>query len=169
MKTFRIPEELDEVLSEAARDNDTSLTEQYVLVLRNYVRYDRLARKFGFVSLSKSTLRALLEALSEEQLREVAASQSGRVDALSEFFFKKKDRDSVLGVIDLFSKYGGLFEYTTALTEGELVVTLRTDLGSKGAFYLAQFWEPALKSILGPVQKVEIVENQVTFWVKLKN
>jgi hypothetical protein len=168
MKTFRIPKELDDVLSEAARENNTSLTDQYVSVLRNYVKYDRLARKFGFVSLSKAALRALMEALTEDELRKVAASQSVRVEALSEFFFKKKDLGSVLGVIDLLSKYGSLFEYTTAQKERELIITLRTDLGSKGAVYLAEYWEPALGSIVGPVRRVEIVENQVTFWLTPK-
>jgi len=165
MKTFRIPKELDEILTEDARDNGRSQTDQYVSVLRNYVKYDRLARKFGFVSITKGTLRALMEALPERELREVAATQSSRVEALAEFFFKKKDVDAILEAVDVFSKYGGLFEYTTAKVDGELTITMRTELGNKGAVYLAEFWREALSRTVGPVRKVEVVENQATFWL----
>ena len=165
MKTFRIPKELDDVLTEEARDTNRSVTDQYVSVLRNYVKYDRLARKFGFVSLSKTTLKALLDALTEEQLREVAASQSSRLEALAEFFFNKKDLDVVLEAIELYSRYAGLFEYTTSKTDHEVVITLRTELGNKGAIYLAEYWERALERMLGPIRKLETVENQVTIWL----
>ena len=168
MKTFRIPKELDDVLTQDARDGGRSQTDEYVSVLRNYVKYDRLARKFGFVGITKETLRALMEALSEKELRRVAAAQSSRVEALAEFFFKRKDVDAVLEAVDVFSKYGSLFEYSVARTDHELTITMRTELGSNGAIYLAEFWERALSSMVGPVRKVEIVENQVTFWLNTK-
>ena len=165
MRTFRIPKELDGVLTAEAAEGNRSVTEQYVSILRNYVKYDRLARKFGFISLSRSTLRALLETIPEAELREVAASQSSRLEALVEFFYKKKDLDAVLESIELYSKFAGLFEYTTASRDGELIITMRTELGNRGAIYLAEYWRRALEPILGPVRKVETVENQVTIWL----
>ena len=165
MRTFRIPRNLDAVLAAEAREGNRSVTEEYVSVLRNYVKYDRLARKFGFVSLSRGTLKALLEAIPEPELRQVAASQASRLEALVEFFYKKKDLDAVLESIELYSRFAGLFEYTTAKTDHELIITMRTEMGSKGAVFLAEYWRRALERIFGPVQRIENVENQVTIWM----
>jgi len=165
MRTFRIPRNIDAVLATEATEGNRSVTEEYVTVLRNYVRYDRLARKFGFVSLSRGTLRALLEAIPEDELKQVAASQSSRLEALVEFFYKKKDLDAVLESIELYSRFAGLFEYTTAKTDSGLIITMRTELGSKGAIFLAEYWRRALERIFGPVQRIENVENQVTIWL----
>jgi len=165
MRTFRIPRELDAVLTAEAAESNRSVTEQYVSVLRNYVKYDRLARKFGFLSLSRATLRSLLEAIPEADLRGVADSQSSRLEALVEFFYKKKDVGAVLESLDLYSRYAGLFEYTTSQTDHELIITMRTELGNKGAIFLAEYWRRALERIFGPVQRIETVENQVTIWL----
>jgi hypothetical protein len=165
MKTFRIPKDIDLVLGEAAREGNRSVTDQYVSVLRNYVKYERLAHKFGFASVTKATLSALFEALPEKELREVAASQSIRVQALAEFWFRRDDPDAIMQIIDLFSNYGGLFEYTVTRTDSELVITMRTELGRKGAIFIAAFWERAFSQAVGTVKKTEIVENQVTLWV----
>lgn len=166
-KTFRIPRELDEVLIEDASSSSRTATDQFIWILRKYAEFDRLAQRFGFATVNKPTLRALFEAIPEEKARELGISQSDRVEALTEFWYGKKDLDSVLGIVDMTSKYGNLYGYTTTRTDHELTIVIRTDLGAKAALFAANYWKHGIAKALGVTPKVEVVENQVTLAIPL--
>lgn len=162
LKSFRIPREIDEVLASDAKEDGRTLTELHNSLLARYVSFDRFAKKFGFVTVSRGTFKAIMDALPEEKLREIATAQSARIEELVLFWFKRKDLASLLAAIDLFSRHLHLFEYTTSQTGHELVVTMRTDLGNKAALFAKFYWERGIPRVLGVVPKVEIAEDQIT-------
>jgi hypothetical protein len=162
MKTFRLPQTLVEVLASDSRENNRTATEHLVWVLRNYAEFDRFAPKFGFVTLSRRTFKAIVDSLPEERLREIAITQSVRIGEFMEFWFKKKDLDTLLATIEIFSKHLRLMEYTMSRTDHELSLTMRTDLGKKAVLFAAVYWETGIAKTLGMSPKVEVGENQVT-------
>ncbi len=168
LKSFRIPREIDEILAGDAKEEGRTLTELHNSLLARYVSFDRFARKFGFVTLSRGTFKAIIDALPEDKLRELAISQSSRIEELVIFWFKKKDLDAVMAAIDLFSRHLHMFEYTTSRSDGELVVTMRTDLGKKAALFASLYWERGIARVLGATPKVEVSNDQVTLKLALK-
>ncbi len=127
-----------------------------------YKDFDRFAKKFGFVSVSRRTFKAIMDSLTEDKVRELAISQSSRVEELVSFWFKRKDLDAVMATIDLFSKHLRLFEYTTSKIDSEMVITFRTDLGRKAVLFASVYFERGIARVLGVAPKIEVAEDQVT-------
>ncbi len=168
LKSFRIPKEIDEVLVSDAKEEGRTVTELHNSLLSKYTEFDRLAKKFGFVTVSKQTFGAILDALPEEKIRELAISQSSRIEELALFWFKKKDLGAFMGVMDIFSRYMRMSEYTTSRTDSELIITLRTDLGKKAPLFTSVYLERGITRLLGVTPKVEVVENEVTLKLPLE-
>ena len=162
LKSFRLPPKLVEVLLTDARENSRTATEQLVWILRNYAEFDRFAPKFGFVTLSRRTFKAIVDAIPEEEIQEIAIKQSVRLSELMEFWFKKKDLDALLAALELFSKHLRLMEYAISRTNHDLTITMRTDLGKKAVLFAAAYWEAGISMTLGIAAKVEVGENQFT-------
>jgi hypothetical protein len=169
IKSFRLPRQLTEVLAADAEERNTSVTELLVSILSRYVGFDKNAEKYGFITVSKTSYRALIDALSEEQIREIAASQSVGFGEFVEFWFKKKDLNSVLDAVGVMSKYLRSFEYTTSRDDREVTITLRTDLGRKFALFIATAWEKGIARTLGISPKVEIAENQAIIKLAIRD
>lgn len=162
LRTFRIPKKLDKVLAADAEENNTTMTSIIVAVLTRYAEFDRFAQKFGFVTFSKGLFRELLDAIPEERIREIATSQSEVIVEMVEFWHEKKDVDSVLAVIDIFSKYMRRFEYTVSRSNRELAITMRSDMGRKFALFMGVYWAEGINRVLGVTPRVEIAESQAT-------
>lgn len=163
MKTFRLPRELAEVLAADADEKNTTATELLVSILTRYAEFDRNSDKFGFVTLNRNLLRALLDALPEEKIRDIALSQSIAVEEFVNFFFKKKDLDSILAAISIISRYMRIFEYTVSRSDTEVTVAMRTNLGRKFTYFIGTLWDKGIGRTLGVAPKVELEENQITF------
>jgi hypothetical protein len=163
MKSFRLPKELAEVLTADAGEKNTTVTELLVSILTRYAEFDRKSDKFGFVTINRNYLRALLDALPEEKIRDIAASQSVGVEEFVNFFFKKKDIDSILAAMSIISKYTRTFEYTVSRSNTEVTVAMRTNLGRKFNYFIGTLWDKGIARTLGITPKAELGENQVTF------
>jgi hypothetical protein len=163
MKTFRLPKRLAEVLAADADEKNITTTDLLVSILTRYVEFDRDFDRFGFVTVNKNLLRALVDALPEEMLRDIAISQSVVVEEFVNFFFKKKDVDSILAAISMVSKYLRTFEYTVARNDREVTIAMRTNLGRKFNYFLGTLWDKGIARTLGVAPRVELEENQITF------
>jgi hypothetical protein len=162
LKSFRIPRETEEALHADAKEAGGTETDVLNSLLTRYTEFDRFARKFGFVTVSRGTFKAIIDALPEESIRELAISQSSRVEELAVFWYKKRDLRTFIRVMDLFSKHMRLSEYTISRTANKLVLTLRTDLGKKAALFASIYLERGIERMLGITPEVELVESEVT-------
>ena len=162
-KTFRVPNGILEVLSADAEENGTTVSDLLVSILTRYVDFDREARKFGFVTVSKNTFKALFDSLPDEKIREIALAQSVGIEEFVDFWFKKRDINSVLATLNVVSKYQRVFEYTATKNDSELTITIRSDLGKKFIHYIRTAWEKGMASTLGVAVRVEEEQNQLTF------
>lgn len=168
LKSFRIPSETDEALYADAKEAGGTQTDILNSVLTRYTEFDRFAKKFGFVTVSRGTFKAIMDALPEEKVRELAISQSYRIEELAVFWFKKKDIETFIRVMDLYSKHMRLSEYTTSRSGKELVLTLHTDLGTNAALFASLYFEKGIARLLGITPEVELVGNEVTIKMPLK-
>ena len=161
-KTFRLPSALVDTMSSDAEKNNKTLTGMIVDVLTHYARFDRFAEKFGFVTMSRGLLKELVDSLPEERIREIAESQSEVIAEMVEFWHENRDMESLLDIVDIYSRYMRRFEYTAARDGHETVVTLRSDLGRKFSVFMGAFWAKGINRVLGVDPKVEVTKNQVT-------
>jgi hypothetical protein len=168
LKSFRIPRETEEALYADAKEAGGTETDILNSLLTKYIEFDRFAKKFGFVTVSRGTFKAIMDALPEEKIRELAVSQSSRIEELAVFWFKKRDIETFIRIMDIFSKHMRLSEYTLSRTRSDLILTLRTDLGNKAALFASVYLERGIEKMLGLTPEVELVENEVTLKVPLK-
>jgi hypothetical protein len=168
LKSFRIPRETEEALYADAKEAGGTETDILNSLLTKYIEFDRFAKKFGFVTVSRGTFKAIMDALPEEKIRELAVSQSSRIEELAVFWFKKRDIETFIRIMDIFSKHMRLSEYTLSRTRSDLILTLRTDLGNKAALFASVYLQRGIEKLLGLTPEVELVENEVTLKVPLK-
>jgi len=162
-KTFRLPNGILEVLSADAEENGRTVTDLLVSILTRYVDFDREAKKFGFVTISRNTFRALLDSLPDEKVQEVALAQSVVIEEFVNFWFRKRDIDSVLATMDIVSRYQKVFEYTVSRNDREMTITIRSDFGRKFIRFIGMAWERGMALTLGVTPRVEEAEHQLTF------
>ena len=163
IKTFRLSNRILEALSADAAENGTTVTDLLVTILTRYIEFERQAKKFGMVTVSRNTFKALLDSLPDEKIREVALAQSVGVEEFVDFWFKKRDVNSVLATLNVASKYQRVFEYTASRNEQAMTITIRSDLGQKFIHFIRTAWEKGITSTLGITPKVEEEQNQLTF------
>lgn len=167
IKTFRLPGPLAEALVADAQKNNRTTTELVLGVLSRYIDIDRFAAQLDLIIAAKGTIKALMDAVPDEKLREIAVSQSTRVGELAEFLFKKKDLDAIMSVVDLSSSYLRAFEYTSSRSVHSLTLTMRSALGRKHTLFNATFWEHGIAKAIGVTPEVELGENQATLIIHL--
>lgn len=168
-KTFRLPNQILEILSADAEANSTTVTDLVVSILRRYVEFDREAKKFGFVTISKNTFKNLLDSLPEKKVKEIAFAQSISIMEFLDFWFEKRDINSVLAAMNIISRYQGVFEYTVSRKDNEVMITMRSGIGKKFIHYMRTAWEQGLASVLGVTPRVREGENQLTFILPLNS
>ena len=162
IKTFRLPADLVGALATDAEKGGTTVSGQLVSILTRYAEFDRFAQRFGFVTVNRGLFKAIVDEMTEDRIREVATSQSETIDEMVEFWYGKRDVESVLAIIDVFSRYMRRFEYTVTRRENELLVTLRSELGRKLALFMGTYWSEGISRVLDKKVGVEVARNQVT-------
>lgn len=81
-RTFRIKQELDDVLQEEAARQGISVNVLLNKLLRKYSLYSRWTERNNNVNLSKQTLREILHSIQIEKIEE-AGTKSGSLDAIN--------------------------------------------------------------------------------------
>lgn len=167
LRTFRIPEELDKVLKADAKEQGRTRTELLLSLVTRYVGFDRYAAKFGFITLNKRNFKAIIEAIPDEKLSEIAKSQASGLKEMIQFWFRKSDMESLLGAIDIFSKYLRGFEYTLSRSDKEVAVTMHSDLGMKCTYFASCYWQEAITLTVGINPELEVHNDSITIRIPI--
>jgi hypothetical protein len=163
LRTFRVPRELDEALAVGAKRENLTMTDVLVSILTRFEQYDRFIEKFGFITFNRRTFKAIMDALPDDKLIEIASSNAVDVEEFIDFRFKRRDFESLMGCIDIFSKYRRRFDYDLARDDLGVTITLRTDIGEKDTLFLSQQYKAVITKVLGVAPIVKMSKNQVAF------
>jgi hypothetical protein len=162
LKTFRLRRSLELVLELEAETRGLSLNALASMIFTKFVQWDRFAAWFGYVAISRETLRALLDLADEKRL--VANAQKIGAQVPREavlFWFKKMNVDTFLSYLENVSRFGGHAQYECQASGGDYTITLRHDLGIKWSEWLRHELDEALRKMLGVIAEFEFSESEV--------
>ena len=68
LRTIRIPQELDNALKSISKERGISVNTFVSMLLKKYVEWDKYADRFGYISLTRESLRRILQATDDNKL-----------------------------------------------------------------------------------------------------
>ena len=79
LRTVRIPRELDNALETISKEKGLSVNSFVSMLLKKYVEWDKYADRFGYISLTRESLRRILNATDDNKLIESAQDYGSTV------------------------------------------------------------------------------------------
>jgi hypothetical protein len=138
-------------------------------IMAKYAEWDRYTGRFGFVSVASATFRSILEAVEEEKLARIANELGSEMPkAVTMFWFKRVNLDTVLRTLHVYGKYSGLQRHDVESNEGNYVITFRHDLGAKWSTFLRHFLSAFVKTALGVTPQTDVSENSVVLTFSMR-
>jgi hypothetical protein len=162
LRTVRISQQLDSLLSRDAKAKGMSLNSLITRSLTRYAEWDRYMEKFGHICLTRDAFRTILETTNDEQLARAAQQLGTRLsrDTIL-FWFKELTLENFLRYVSVFCKYGQVADYELENEGRNYTITAHHDLGEKWSNYLKTFVEHTMKTTLGITPQIEVSKNSV--------
>jgi hypothetical protein len=133
-------------------------------VLTKYAEWDRYSEKFGFVSLSRESVRSLLGEIDDEKLEGLGKELGGVMTRdLTLQVFKRMSVETYLSSLRLLSKYSNLAEYDAETAGRDYVVTVHHQLGRKWSIWLKPFISEGVKRAIGVTPQFEVGDKSLVF------
>jgi hypothetical protein len=167
MRSVRISRKLDDVLRQDAESRGISISSLVSEIFTKYSEWDRLANKFGVVTVSRGAFRGMWEIVGKEKAVSIG-KEGGRRAAteVAHFWFKRLNTKTFFGLIELFGKYTKFFEYEVESGDGrEYTITVHHDINEAYSVYLENWFESAIETFVGATPKSQVSPNSlvVTF------
>ena len=168
LRTVRIPNELDNALETISKEKGLSVNSFVSMLLRKYVEWDKYADRFGYITLTRESLRRILHATDDSKLIESAQDYGSTVPKeFLMFWFKELNIDSVLNALSLRCKYANVAEYELKTDGRNYMIILHHDLGLKWSEFFGYTLQQEIKTILQVLARLEISRNSIVLRFQL--
>jgi hypothetical protein len=162
LRTFRVEEELDALLQKDAKSKGISVNSLLSIILTKYAEWDRYIEKFSVITMKKESFETLLSAIDDDKVTDISQELGDKVPSQFIFFwFKKNTLENYLKYISLICKYGGFAQYEIEQEGREYTITLIHELGEKWSNFLANWMKSGMKSAIGIVPRIDVMQNSV--------
>jgi hypothetical protein len=162
LRTFRLEEELDALLQKDAKSKGISVNSLLSIILTKYAEWDRYVEKFNVITMKKESFKTLVSAIDDDKVTDVSQELGDKVPSQFIFFwFKKNTLENYLKYISLICKHGGFAQYEIEQEGREYTITLIHELGEKWSNFLANWMKAGMKSSIGIVARVDVMQNSV--------
>ena len=162
LRTVRIPRELDNALETISKERGLSVNSFVSMLLKKYVEWDKYADRFGYISLTRESLRRILNATDVNKLIESAQDYGSTVPKeFLMFWFKELNIDSVLTALSLRCKYTNIAEYELKVDGKNYIIILHHDLGIRWSEFFGYTLQQEIKIVLQVLARLEISRNSV--------
>jgi hypothetical protein len=169
LRTFRIPKNINDVLELEAMSRGISPNALLSSILIGFTNWDRLAERFGYISVTHELFKDMIEAVPEERIMEIAQTDDARITQEAMMFWSKEiSVSSFLAYLEFHCKYAGYgqFEYNREDGSNTVTVAIHHHLGRTWSNFLKSSLDKVLNETLGVVGKFEVAENTVMFKFK---
>ena len=164
LKTIRFSESEVAALSRDARANGVTFNALVSAMVARYLEWDRFADKYGFVALPRQSLRYLSSLLSEEQLEKFGKETGSKnAAAIAQFWFNRLGVEAFLTFLSLSAKYCRIWQYEIGRVGSSWVLTIHNDIDPGYSAVHRQYFDQAIRGIVGVVPKIEQRGNAVVF------
>lgn len=162
LRTVRLNQELDSILRDDAEASGLTVNGLINRIMTKYVEWDRHVERFGFVSFARQTFKSILEEVDECKVEQIATNTgSPTLEAVTLFWFKKLNVETLLKTISNYCRYSGLGTSEIKVDGAQCTMTFRHDLGRKYSIYLKTAISQFVKTTLGLVPKAEITHDML--------
>jgi hypothetical protein len=162
LRTIRLTQELDDVLQKDAQAKGISFNAFINGLMMKYVEWDRYLNKFSFISIASETFRSILNVVDDKELENIAKDLGSEMPkAVTMFWFKKLNLETLLNGAALFGKYSGLHTNEIEFNEGKCIATFHHNLGEKWSTFFRHFISQFLNSTVGIVPQTDVTSNLV--------
>lgn len=159
----RIDEGLEDRLSLEAEKRNITFNSFMNSILTKYIEFDNYVERFGFITITKDTFKAIVSALNRETLEIIARDISAL--ALREFNYFKYNEPGVKSFLDFVSllcKYGGIGQYEFKNEGLDYRISIRHNLGRNVSVLMGMIFNETIKILLETESRVEDrSENEV--------
>lgn len=148
LRTIRLPDSIDQVLIEEAKNRGLSPNALISMIMTRFVEWDRFASRFHFTSLTSDLLKGILEQVDDQILRHLAEARGGpgSKEAML-FWFKAVSVENLLRFLNGRCKYAGYGEFEHQEAQGHSALTIHHELGLKWSLFLEQYLDAALRNV----------------------
>ena len=138
------------------------------MVMTKYAEMDRYNEKFGTITLRRESLKAILDYITEDDIKTIAQEMGSRIP--KEFmllWFKKVNLKAYLEYLSLICRYNGFAEYEVEVEEegdekiDRYSITLVHDMGEKWSRFLMELIDTGMRNIIGIRPSFDASKNTV--------
>jgi predicted transcriptional regulator len=152
VRAFRLDEDVDDALKKISEEEGESVNVMVNRTLRKFVEWDSLAVKFGMVQITRQELVKMLDSLTLEQAREEGVWVGADVfEPLVRYLQPTEDFASVIGSLELLSRYTGRFDLTHSVAGSKHLVVIHHSMGANWS----AFYEGAGSTVLRDLLKLD--------------
>jgi hypothetical protein len=160
LRSIRLSVEHDKLLEEDAKKKGLSVNSLLTSLITKYAEWDRYAERFGYVSVGRQGFRSSFDWMTDEALVGHGKEVGGRnAPDIVRFWFGKLDLGAFLSFLAVNSKYGGIYHYEYSSHGSKHVISVQHELGRRYSIVLANYFDQAIRKIVGVIPKVESGEN----------
>ena len=163
LRSIRLSAEHDKILDEDAEKKGLSVNSLLTTLITKYVEWDRFAERFGYISLGRQGFKSLFDLLSDEALvthgREVGGKNAPEI---ARFWFGKLNLETFFSFLKVHSKYSGIYHYELVSNGRTHTITFHHELGPRYNVSLVNYFDQAVRNIVGVAPKFEIGNNSFT-------
>ena len=152
VRAFRLDEDVDGALKKISEEEGESVNVVVNRTLRKFVEWDRPAGKLGMMQISRQELVKMMDSQTPEQAREQGVWVGAEVfEPFVRYLKPDLDFASVIGALDMLSRYSGRFELTHSVAGRKHLVVIRHSMGANWS----AFYEGAGSTVLGDLLKLD--------------
>jgi hypothetical protein len=162
LRTFRLPERIDEVLRSEAGAKGLSPNALASMIITRFADWDRFAGRFGFIAVTQELFKEILCQSDEKYLDNFARELGGRLpkEAML-FWFKEVSLENLIRYMSDRCKYAGYGEFESQERMGRYTLEIRHTLGKRWSDFLQSYFDAAFKEMFHITAKFEITETAV--------
>ena len=164
LKSIRFSKSDEELLRKDAESKGITFNALVSSIITRYIEWDRLAERYGFIALPRQSFRYLVSLLDETQLEKFGKETGFRnAPGITLFWFKRLDAQTFLKFIAISAKYCRIWEYEVGRQGSNLLLTVHNDIDPAYSVVHREYFDQAIRNIVGAVPKIEVKGNAVVF------
>jgi len=163
-RTIRIERNVDEFLRKFADREGISVNFLVNKAIRRLVEWDVYADKFGMISVPESLLVKMMQALTDEEAKDLGHwVGKNLLPEFLTFWFKEVSLQTVvMGYSRLTARYARAFEYEERSKEGRWTIVFKHSGGARWSVYYEALLRSALEGLMkGAEIHTEKTDDQV--------
>jgi len=164
--SLRINHDLAESLKEEAKVDHISLNVLANNILHNYVKWDKDAKKAGFIPVTKDLLTALLQRIDDKEITEIVNQTKNIIKAQIIFMEKRYDLWTVLDWLETRCKASG-FSEKKFYQNDRLTCIIQHDLGWKWSLYVKTLIESVFEDVVKERIDFDVSTSMVIFRIPI--